>query len=262
MQERLYLGNLGCAARDWGMRATTSRLQWLMLQQDTPEDFVIATGQRTRCVSSSPLPARGDGHHGALGRPGRRRKRLRRRDRQMHRRDRPALFPPVGVETLLGDASKAKAKLGWSPTTTFAELVHEMAVADLKDAERDVLLNRQRRHLRNTGGPDKYLAPRFAHEVAAEPSRARSASPRAPVCRRPFPRPGARARSWPPSPSSLRALVGSPIRTSRLGGAIECLVHAHDDLAGLGRDAQPHRRRNPRSPGRRRRRRRGGRTRG
>jgi len=140
MQDRLYMGNLD-SLRDWGHARDYVEMQWLMLQQDTPEDYVIATGQQhsvrefvTLAAKEIGIEVRWEGqgvdekgYDDATGRC------IVEIDQRY--------FRPAEVETLLGDASKAKAKLGWSPTTTFAELVHEMAVADLRDAERDALLD-------------------------------------------------------------------------------------------------------------------------
>lgn len=139
MQERLYLGNLD-ALRDWGHARDYVEMQWLMLQQEEPEDFVIATGEQhsvrefvTLAAKEIGIEVRWEGHGveergydvatGAC----------------IVEVD-PRYFRPAEVETLLGDASKAKEKLGWEPTTTFMELVREMAVEDLKGAQSDALL--------------------------------------------------------------------------------------------------------------------------
>ena len=155
LQDCLYLGNLD-AKRDWGHAKDYVEMQWLMLQQDKAEDFVIATGvqysvrdfvnaaakelgmeirwqgngvdekgywvgeSRKREAGSAPTP------HSSL---------------PIVQVD-PRYFRPTEVETLLGDATKAREKLGWTPKTTFYELVAEMVREDLKSAERDELVKK------------------------------------------------------------------------------------------------------------------------
>jgi GDPmannose 4,6-dehydratase len=137
MQQHLYLGNLD-AKRDWGHARDYVEMQWLMLQQDAPEDFVIATGEQ-HCVrefvdltcaelgmtirwEGSGVDEKGyDGAGNCIVSVD------------------PRYFRPTEVETLLGDASKAREKLGWTPKIAFMELVREMAREDLKDAERERL---------------------------------------------------------------------------------------------------------------------------
>ncbi|OFZ94298.1 MAG: GDP-mannose 4,6-dehydratase [Betaproteobacteria bacterium RBG_19FT_COMBO_58_11] len=152
LQDCVYLGNLD-AKRDWGHAKDYVEMQWLMLQQDQPEDYVIATGQQQSVrdfvnaaaaelgmkirwegagveekgywLSPSP-PAgegRGEGESCVVAVDAR-------------------YFRPTEVETLLGDPSKAKNKLGWVPKVTFKELVAEMVREDLKAAERDELVKR------------------------------------------------------------------------------------------------------------------------
>ena len=97
LQERLYLGNLE-ARRDWGFAGDFVEAMWLILQQDQPDDFVIATGE-TRSVREFVEAAFSRGGPGLAE----------------VRRDRPALLPPHEVDLLLGDAAKARQKLGWRP---------------------------------------------------------------------------------------------------------------------------------------------------
>ena len=136
LQDWLYLGNMD-SLRDWGHAKDYVEMQWLMLQQDKPEDFVIATGVQHSVRDFVNVAAQGTGH-GTL--PGRARAWTKRgydAGRQMHRRAvDPRYFRPTEVETLLGDATKAKNKLGWTPKITFDELVREMVREDLKYAER------------------------------------------------------------------------------------------------------------------------------
>jgi GDPmannose 4,6-dehydratase len=148
LQDCLYLGNLN-ALRDWGHARDYVEMQWIMLQQDRPEDFVIATGQQHSVREFVEHAAKHVGvtlaWSGAgveeIGRvassecdavkPG-----------QVIVRVDPRYFRPTEVETLLGDPSKAKEKLGWSPRVSFGELVREMALADLELARRDELVRR------------------------------------------------------------------------------------------------------------------------
>jgi GDPmannose 4,6-dehydratase len=139
MQDTLYLGNID-ALRDWGHARDYVRAQWLMLQQDQPEDFVIATGKqysvRHFVVHAAKLLGfdiewRGKGveETGVDRNTGRALVRIDAR-----------YFRPAEVETLLGDASKARAKLGWSPEISFDELVSEMVESDWEIAKRDAMI--------------------------------------------------------------------------------------------------------------------------
>ena len=138
LQDRLFLGNLD-AKRDWGHARDYVEMQWLMLQMEEPEDFVIATGRQysvrqfVECCAerlSMKLEWSGSGvDEKAVDRNG----------KTIICVD-PQYFRPAEVETLLGDASKAREKLGWIPRTSFDELVHEMIEADLESAERDALV--------------------------------------------------------------------------------------------------------------------------
>jgi GDPmannose 4,6-dehydratase len=161
LQEKLYLGNLS-ALRDWGHARDFVRAQWLMLQQDEPEDFVIATGEqhsvREFCqaafkemgieldwkgtateetgtiaaIHPSELLENFKSHCGGSRlKPG----------LPVVSVD-PAYYRPTEVETLLGDASKARKKLGWIPQVGFGELVREMVTHDLQDAAREAVCRR------------------------------------------------------------------------------------------------------------------------
>ncbi|MHB1587487.1 MAG: GDP-mannose 4,6-dehydratase [Acidiferrobacteraceae bacterium] len=152
LQDSLYLGNLD-ARRDWGHARDYVEAQWLMLQQDRPEDYVIATGQQhsvrefvDAAAAEIGLAMRwegsgteeigyatsdsGPGYTGAIL-----------RDQPVVRVD-PRYFRPTEVESLLGDAGRARARLGWCPRIGFGALVAEMAQEDLKSAERDALVRR------------------------------------------------------------------------------------------------------------------------
>jgi GDPmannose 4,6-dehydratase len=140
LQDCLYLGNLD-ALRDWGHARDYVEMQWMMLQQEKPEDFVIATGVQYSVRQFVDLAAHElgikinwDGH--GVGEAG-----TDESGNVIVRVD-PRYFRPTEVETLLGDPSKAKEKLGWVPKTTFHELVAEMVREDLRNAERDELVKR------------------------------------------------------------------------------------------------------------------------
>ena len=139
LQDCLYLGNLD-ARRDWGHARDYVEMQWLMLQQEEPEDFVIATGVQYSVRDFVDTAAKelgieiswaGQGIDETGSWKG-----------HVVVRVDPRYFRPTEVETLLGDASKAKSKLGWEPITTFQELVSEMVREDLKSAERDELVKK------------------------------------------------------------------------------------------------------------------------
>jgi GDPmannose 4,6-dehydratase len=151
LQDCLYLGNMD-SLRDWGHAKDYVEAQWLMLQQDQPEDFVIATGVQysvrqfvdaaakelgmqlrwegagidEQAVLLASPPGREPGGEG---------------ERIIVKVD-PRYFRPTEVETLLGDPTKAREKLSWTPKTTFDELVAEMVREDLKSAERDELVKK------------------------------------------------------------------------------------------------------------------------
>jgi GDPmannose 4,6-dehydratase len=138
LQSHLYLGNLG-AKRDWGHARDYVEMQWLMLQQPQPEDFVIATGTQysvrdfvTLAAAEAGIQVHWHGH--GLDEKG-----FDSNGRCIVSVD-PRYFRPAEVESLLGDAAKARQKLNWQPKTTFAELITEMMREDLKSAERDNLV--------------------------------------------------------------------------------------------------------------------------
>jgi len=140
LQDTLYLGNLD-ALRDWGHARDYVEMMWLMLQQDTPEDFVVATGQQhsvrafvEAAARELRMAIRWEGH-------GVDEKGYDERGRCVVAVD-PRYFRPTEVETLLGDPTKARERLGWAPRTSFGELVSEMVRDDLAEAERDALVKR------------------------------------------------------------------------------------------------------------------------
>jgi GDPmannose 4,6-dehydratase len=137
LQDCLYLGNLD-AKRDWGHARDYIEMQWLMLQQDKPEDFVIATGVQHSVREFVDAAAKelgmtitwqGKGVDERGYDAG----------KQVVAVD-PRYFRPTEVQSLVGDASKAREKLGWVPRTRFEDLVAEMVREDLKSAERDELI--------------------------------------------------------------------------------------------------------------------------
>jgi GDPmannose 4,6-dehydratase len=142
LQECLYLGNLD-ALRDWGHARDYVRAKWLMLQQPQAEDFVIATGEqhsvRDFVMAASSLLGltlewknRGVDEVGIDSQSG----------RAIVKVD-PRYFRPTEVDTLLGDANKARQKLGWNAEVSFEALVKEMVDADLESARRDALIARE-----------------------------------------------------------------------------------------------------------------------
>jgi GDPmannose 4,6-dehydratase len=140
LQDCLFLGNLN-ALRDWGHARDYVEMQWLMLQQDYAEDFVIATGEQHSVREFVELAAAELGIHVSWKGEGAEAKGYDQNGKCIIAVD-PRYFRPTEVETLLGDPSKAKQKLGWVPRTSFRELVEEMVREDLKSAERDELVKR------------------------------------------------------------------------------------------------------------------------
>ena len=137
LEDCLYMGNMD-ALRDWGHAKDYVRMQWMMLQQDQPEDFVIATGVQysvrqfiewTAAELGMKIRWEGEGVN-EVGYDN---------DRPIIRVD-PRYFRPTEVETLLGDPSKAKAKLGWTPQITVQEMCKEMVAEDLAQAKQHALL--------------------------------------------------------------------------------------------------------------------------
>ena len=138
LQETLYLGNLN-AKRDWGHARDYVEMQWLMLQQENPEDFVIATGVQYSVRDFINVAAKKLGMAIRFEGKGVAEKGYDAHGKCIVQVD-PRYFRPTEVETLLGDATKAKEKLGWTPKTSFDELVAEMIHEDLKAAECDELV--------------------------------------------------------------------------------------------------------------------------
>ena len=140
LQDCLYLGNLD-SRRDWGHAKDYVEVQWLMLQQDKAEDFVIATGVQYSVRDFVNAAAEELGINLRWVGEGMDEKGYDASGKCIVAVD-SRYFRPTEVETLLGDATKAKEKLGWTPKITFKELVTEMVREDLKAAERDELIKR------------------------------------------------------------------------------------------------------------------------
>jgi GDPmannose 4,6-dehydratase len=143
LDQCLYMGNLD-SLRDWGHARDYVEMQWRMLQQDTPEDFVIATGRQESVRRFIELAATELGW-GTINWQGQGIEEIGIRSdngNTVVRIDR-RYFRPAEVETLLGDPTKAKTKLGWSTTTTLEELVAEMVAADKEEAAKEAILRRE-----------------------------------------------------------------------------------------------------------------------
>lgn len=140
LQDQLYLGNMD-SLRDWGHAKDYVEMQWLILQQDQPEDYVIATGVQhsvrefvERACQEVDIQITWEG-------TGVNEKGYDQHGNCLVAVD-PRYYRPTEVETLLGDPTKAKEKLGWTPKITFEELVQEMMREDLKSAQRDQLVEK------------------------------------------------------------------------------------------------------------------------
>ncbi len=138
LQDRVYLGNLN-AKRDWGHARDYVEVQWLMLQQEQPDDYVIATGVQYSVREFVTIAAAELGIALTWRGTGIDEKGYDAQGQCLVEVD-PRYFRPTEVETLLGDATKAKRKLGWTPRTSFKELVSEMVREDIRTAERDELV--------------------------------------------------------------------------------------------------------------------------
>ncbi len=150
LQDCLYLGNLG-AKRDWGHARDYVEMQWMMLQQPLPEDLVIATGRQYSVrefvnAAAEEMEMKLTWHGSGLEE----------KALDSHGRCRVAIdqhyFRPAEVDTLVGDATKARTKLGWTPKVTFRELVAEMVAFDLEEANRDRLIHQSGYQIYNHHG--------------------------------------------------------------------------------------------------------------
>jgi len=141
LESCLYLGNLD-ARRDWGHARDYVLAQWLMLQQPQPDDYVVASGSQHSVREFVELAARELGQGIRWEGNGLDERGVDQASGRVIVRIDPRYFRPTEVDSLLGDASKARARLGWAPTVSFAELVREMMAADLQHAERDAMMVR------------------------------------------------------------------------------------------------------------------------
>src|SRR5210317_2033352 len=166
LQECLYLGNLD-AKRDWGHARDYVIMQWLMLQAEAPDDYVIATGEQHSVREFVDAAAAELGIHlrwegqgvdevgyvervdADVGRASARQDTSSLQPGQAIVRVDPRYFRPTEVETLLGNPAKAKAKLGWTPSTSFTDLVAEMVRSDLEEAKKDALCQNEGFHTYN-----------------------------------------------------------------------------------------------------------------
>jgi GDPmannose 4,6-dehydratase len=139
LEKVLYLGNID-AKRDWGHAKDYVEAQWLILQQDKPEDFVIATGAQHSVREFIEIAANEIGID--IGWRGKKLNEVGydKSSGEVIVRIDPRYIRPAEVETLLGDATKARKKLGWQAKTSFKEMVKEMISSDLQDAEKDFLI--------------------------------------------------------------------------------------------------------------------------
>jgi GDPmannose 4,6-dehydratase len=131
LQDRLYLGNLD-ARRDWGFAKDYVEAMWLMLQQETPEDYVIATGRTWTVRELAERAFRAAGIDVQWEGSGEKERGIDRASGQVLVEVDPRYFRPTEVDLLLGDATKAKTQLGWTPKTSFDELVRLMVESDLR----------------------------------------------------------------------------------------------------------------------------------
>jgi GDPmannose 4,6-dehydratase len=142
LQDCLYIGNLD-ALRDWGHARDYVEMQWLMLQQEAPEDYVIATGEQHSVREFIEVAAAELGHNLRWKGNGVEEKGFDDQTGKMMVAVDRRYFRPTEVDTLLGDASKARQKLGWRSRTSFGQLVSEMVAEDLREAERDSLCRQE-----------------------------------------------------------------------------------------------------------------------
>ncbi|MDC1536832.1 GDP-mannose 4,6-dehydratase [Candidatus Thioglobus sp.] len=142
LQDKLHLGNID-ALRDWGHAKDYVEMQWLMLQQDKPDDFVISTGIQYSVRDFINIAAKEVGINLRWEGKGLNEKAIDVDSKKHIISIDPRYFRPSEVETLLGDSSKAKEMLGWTPKISFEELVKEMIDYDLQDAKKDHLLHKE-----------------------------------------------------------------------------------------------------------------------
>ena len=143
LQDKLYLGNLN-AKRDWGHSKDSVEAMWLMLQQPEPDDYVIATGKQHSVKEFCELAFKELEIELKWQGKGLNEKGIDKKTNKVIIEVDPRYFRPAEVESLLGDSTKAREKLGWSPKISFEELVKEMVQSDLEEAKKEL-------HLKNGG---------------------------------------------------------------------------------------------------------------
>jgi len=142
LQDCLYIGNLD-AKRDWGHAADYVEMQWLMLQQKEPDDFVIATGQQHSVKEVIETAGKQLGISIRWEGRGVEEKGINKENDKVIVAVDPGYFRPTEVDNLLGDASKAREKLGWEPRISFKQLISEMVTEDMKEAQKDNLCRQE-----------------------------------------------------------------------------------------------------------------------
>ncbi|MEG6521760.1 GDP-mannose 4,6-dehydratase [Desulfotomaculum sp. 1211_IL3151] len=142
LQEKIHLGNLN-AKRDWGHARDYVQAMWLMLQQDQPDDYVIATGETHSVREFVELAFQEVGINIGWQGEGLAEKGFDKVSGRILVEVEPRYFRPTEVELLLGNPAKAKSKLGWQPTIHFNQLVKEMVAYDLKETQRDLLCQKK-----------------------------------------------------------------------------------------------------------------------
>ena len=155
LEDCIYMGNLD-SKRDWGHAKDYVEMQWLMLQQNNPEDFVIASGRMETVRKFIEITANNlgwgknnDGRGIIWKNQGINEIGIRADTKEVVIRVDPRYFRPTEVDELLGDASKARKKLGWEPKTTLEELISEMVDYDLKESKKEKLLKEKGFNIRN-----------------------------------------------------------------------------------------------------------------
>lgn len=147
-QERLFLGNLD-SRRDWGHARDYVQMQWLMLQQESPRDYVIATGHQHSVKEFVEIAARHLGYRLVWKGSGVEERGYDEETGRWLIGVDPRYFRPTEVDTLLGDPGRAARELGWQPKISFETLVEEMLAHDLRQAERDALCRREGYSVKN-----------------------------------------------------------------------------------------------------------------
>tara|TARA_E500000331_G_C17234643_1_gene704205 strand:- start:653 stop:1756 length:1104 start_codon:yes stop_codon:yes gene_type:complete len=149
LESCLYLGNLN-SLRDWGHARDYVEMQWLMLQQDKPEDFVISTGRQESIRTFVELTAEKLGWNRGLEQKaitwkgnGINEVGIRKDTNEIVIKIDPRYFRPTEVDTLLGDATNAKDKLGWTPKISLEKIIEEMVENDIQEAKKEIILNKK-----------------------------------------------------------------------------------------------------------------------